>query len=81
MKITDIEKLNQLISRTDMSGNEKVKWLTDFIDKHVMEQLTIPVVVRQSEQLFCPKCGMHERIIGCSVHDYLCNDCGNVWSK
>jgi len=43
MKITEIEKLNQLISRTDMSGNEKVKWLTDFIDKHVMEQLTIPV--------------------------------------
>ena len=37
MKITEIEKLNQLISRTDMSGNEKVKWLTDFIDKHVME--------------------------------------------
>jgi len=53
MKITEIEKLNQLISRTDMSGNEKVEWLTDFIDKHVIEQLTIPVVVRQSEQLFC----------------------------
>ena len=51
--------------------------------KHLAELnlLNIPVVVRQSEQLFCPKCGMHERIIGCSVHDYLCNDCGNVWSK
>ena len=38
-------------------------------------------VVRQSEQLFCPKCGRHERIIGCSVYDYLCDDCGNVWAK
>ena len=35
MTITEIEKLNQLVSRTDMSGNEKVKWLTDFIDNHL----------------------------------------------
>lgn len=32
MKQIDIEKLNQLISRTDISGNDKVRWLTDFID-------------------------------------------------
>jgi predicted YcjX-like family ATPase len=43
MKITDIEKLNQLVSRTDMTGNEKVDWLTDFIDKRE-EQLRIAVV-------------------------------------
>jgi len=41
MKVTEIEKLNQLVSRTDMSGNEKVEWLTDFIDKHVTEQLRL----------------------------------------
>jgi hypothetical protein len=32
MNIIDIEKLKQLISRTDISGNDKVRWLTDFID-------------------------------------------------
>jgi hypothetical protein len=26
------EKLNQLILRTDMSGNEKVEWLIDFMN-------------------------------------------------
>jgi len=45
------------------------------------KQLALTRVVQQSEQLFCPRCGRHERIIGCSVHDYLCNDCGNVWAK
>lgn len=43
MKITEIEKLNQLISRTDMTGNEKVDWLRNFIDKRE-EQLRIGVV-------------------------------------
>jgi hypothetical protein len=32
MNAIDIEKLNQLISRNDISGNDKVRWLTDFID-------------------------------------------------
>jgi hypothetical protein len=38
MNAIDIEKLNQLISRTDMSGNDKVKWLVDFIDGKEFEQ-------------------------------------------
>ena len=42
MKITEIEKLNQLVSRTDMTGNEKVDWLINFIDKRE-EQLRIVV--------------------------------------
>ena len=41
MKVTQIEKLNQLISRTDMTGNQKVEWLTNFIDEHVTEQLRL----------------------------------------
>ncbi len=41
MKVTQIEKLNQLISRTDMTGNQKVDWLINFIDEHVTEQLRI----------------------------------------
>jgi hypothetical protein len=38
MKTVDIEKLNQLISRTDINGNDKVRWLTDFIDGREFEQ-------------------------------------------
>jgi hypothetical protein len=38
MNTVDIEKLNQLIARTDISGNDKVRWLTDFIDGREFEQ-------------------------------------------
>jgi hypothetical protein len=38
MNAIDIEKINQLISRTDISGNDKVRWLTDFIDGREFEQ-------------------------------------------
>ena len=38
MNAIDIEKLNQLISRTDISGNDKVRWLTDFIDGRKLQQ-------------------------------------------
>ena len=38
MNAIDIEKLNQLISRTDISGNDKIKWLTDFIDGRELQQ-------------------------------------------
>ena len=49
MKVTEIEKLNQIVSRNDMSGNEKVEWLTDFIDKHVTEQLRL----NRKKKLYC----------------------------
>ncbi len=32
MDAIDVEKLNQLISRVDINGIDKVRWLTDFID-------------------------------------------------
>ena len=38
MNAIDIEKLNQIISRTDISGNDKIKWLTDFIDSREFGQ-------------------------------------------
>ena len=38
MNAIDIEKLNQLISRTDISGNDKVKRITDFIDGKELQQ-------------------------------------------
>ena len=57
MKVTQIEKLNQLISRTDMTGNQKVAWLTNFIDEHVTEQLRLHDVSNRRELLidFCSK--------------------------
>jgi hypothetical protein len=33
MNVLEIEKLNQLVSRTDMSGNQKVEWLVNFYEK------------------------------------------------
>jgi len=38
MNAIDIEKLNQLISRTDISGNDKVRWLEDFISGRELQQ-------------------------------------------
>ena len=51
MKITEIEKLNQLVSRNDMTGNEKVEWLTDFINKYVTERLRLNDVSNRRELL------------------------------
>jgi hypothetical protein len=51
MKVTKIEKLNQLVSRTDMTGNQKVEWLTNFIDEHVTEQLRLNDVSNRRELL------------------------------
>ena len=46
MKITEIEKLNQLISRTDMTGNQKVEWLKTFIDEREKQLLIHGVIPR-----------------------------------
>ena len=55
MKATQIQKLNQLISRTDMTGNQKVEWLKNFINEHVTEQLRLNDVSNRRELLikFC----------------------------
>ena len=39
MDVQNIEKLNQLISRTDMTGNEKVEWLIAFTENYQAVQL------------------------------------------
>ena len=39
MDVQNIEKLNQLISRTDMTGNEKVEWLIAFTENYQALQL------------------------------------------
>ncbi|NLK92547.1 MAG: hypothetical protein GX273_05360 [Bacteroidales bacterium] len=51
MKVTQIEKLNQLISRTDITSNQKVEWLTNFIDEQVTEQLRLNDVSNRRELL------------------------------
>ena len=62
MKVTEIEKLNQLVSRTDMTGNEKVEWLTDFIDKNVTDQLRLNDISNQKELLKRKLCGSDNSI-------------------
>jgi hypothetical protein len=51
MNVLEIEKLNQLVSRTDMSGNQKVEWLVNFIEKRE-QALSQHDVSRRSELLF-----------------------------
>jgi hypothetical protein len=40
-ELTEIkkEKLKQLVSRTDMSGNDKVEWLVNFIEEYASSKL------------------------------------------
>ena len=66
MKVTQIEKLNQLISRTDMTGNQKVEWLTNFIDEHVTEQLRLNDVSNRRELLIAFAC----KINNVSIEQY-----------
>ncbi len=51
MKATQIQKLNQLISRADMTGNQKVEWLKNFINEHVTEQLRLHDVSNRREMI------------------------------
>lgn len=44
MKEVEIEKLRQIISRTDRDGNEKVEMLVQFVEQQ-LKNLNIPAVV------------------------------------
>ena len=46
MDAQNIEKLNQLISRNDMTGNEKVEWLIAFTENYQALQLQQTGVMR-----------------------------------
>jgi hypothetical protein len=52
MTVVDIEKLNQLISRTDISGNDKVEWLIDFIDGRELQQQQNSYSEEEVEEIF-----------------------------
>jgi len=61
MKVTEIEKLRQLISRTDMSGNEKVAWLANFInerEKHYVGRPACDYFIPSFEDTPCISCGL-----------------------
>jgi hypothetical protein len=49
MDAQNIEKLNQLISRSDMTGNEKVQWLIAFTENYQALQLLQPNVSSSAE--------------------------------
>lgn len=53
MKDTEIEKLRQIVSRNDISGNEKVEMLIIFTENYHSIQLMQTAVVGQSEQFNC----------------------------
>lgn len=58
MDAQNIEKLNQLISRTDMNGNEKVEWLISFIENYKVAQSNCQhnwIGINQ-KQSYCSKC-------------------------
>lgn len=55
MDVQNIEKLNQLISRSDMTGNEKVKWLIAFTENYQALQLLQPAVITSVYE--CKVCG------------------------
>jgi hypothetical protein len=44
MEAKDKEKISQLISRTDMNGNEKVIWLIIFIDEQLKTNTIEPII-------------------------------------
>jgi hypothetical protein len=59
MDAQNIEKLNQLISRSDMTGNEKVEWLISFINNYQALQLQQTGVIKSLpdfELQFCSNC-------------------------
>jgi len=65
MDVQNIEKLNQLISRTDMTGNEKVEWLIAFTENYQALQLQQTGVIYQ----LCA-CGGNERVaLDCTLKD------------
>jgi hypothetical protein len=51
MKDTEIEKIRQIVSRNDISGNEKVEMLIIFTENYHSIQLMQTAVVGQSGQL------------------------------
>ena len=58
MKTIDIEKLNQLVSRTDISGNDKVKWLIDFIDGKELHQQKKMYSEEDMRGMYDKSCGL-----------------------
>jgi len=69
MDVQNIEKLNQLISRNDMTGNEKVEWLIAFTENYQALQLHKANVSSCCDMSVCmklPKCSKQ------------CKDCASV---
>ena len=83
MDVQNIEKLNQLISRTDMTGNEKVEWLIAFTENYQAVQLQQTGV----STCFLEDCEDHffeikyKQVSCCKIapitNENYCPNCGN----
>lgn len=83
MDVQNIEKLNQLISRTDMTGNEKVEWLIAFTENYQALQLQQTGV----STCFLEDCEDHffeikyKQVSCCKIapitNENYCPNCGN----
>ena len=83
MDVQNIEKLNQLISRTDMTGNEKVEWLIAFTENYQALQLQQAGV----STCFLEDCEDHffeikyKQVSCCKIapitNENYCPNCGN----
>jgi hypothetical protein len=58
MKDTEIEKIRQIVSRNDISGNEKVEMLIIFTENYQSIKLLQTVVIKP----LCPTCGKADLI-------------------
>jgi PHP family Zn ribbon phosphoesterase len=81
-----INDVNVLIENTGYSINkndvdiEQLKNINGRLKeiRTKLNLLTIPVVVGQSEQLVCDRCGSH-KLEECTKDEYTCEDCGHLF--
>lgn len=83
MNAIDIEKLNQLISRTDISGNDKVRWLTDFIDGRELQleqgrSYSEEEVYKSFDNLRFKKITIEE-LNSLPYQPFITDEDGNIW--
>ena len=69
MDVQNIEKLNQLISRTDMTGNEKVEWLIAFTENYQALQLLQTGVSISLER--AKKYARHQHYVGTQQLEFV----------
>ena len=77
MEEIKIEKLRQIISRTDKTGNEKVEMLIKFTEEYHFAQMQLKNNCIKSDviNLGCVHY-RRRRVNSTSTYTYICEDCG-----